>query len=201
MERDDPEALRRVANAAISRAQFAAMKANGSAASCVVNGSAAPDAAFGSSAVASCDPRLSEAEGATCIHLAAVLSGHMPFAMHLLALVLVERHWRVRVEWCAGNCTPPINNRLPAYADVPVAIDFSITEDSLEQPPPAEKVPPGAPGLAKITLIVTEEDGQRVRRTLHDLTARLLGVETPPLPSIRQRKKLALECAQVWQRC
>ena len=77
------------------------------------------------------------------------------------------------------------------------AIDFSITEESLEQPPLGEAVPPGAPGLAKITLVVTEEDGQRVRRTLHDLTARVLGVDTPHLPSIQERKNLALNYAQV----
>lgn len=76
-------------------------------------------------------------------------------------------------------------------------IDFSIGEDSLEQPAAAGKLPPGAPGLAKITLVVTEEGGERVRLTLHDITARLLGVDTPLLPSITERRKLALEYAEV----
>lgn len=62
MERDDPEALKRAANAAISRAQFAAMKANGSAASNAVIGSAALDAEMGRATAH--DPSLSEAEGA-----------------------------------------------------------------------------------------------------------------------------------------
>ena len=78
-------------------------------------------------------------------------------------------------------------------------IDFSIGEDSLEQPAAARKLPPGAPGLAKITLVVTEEGGERVRLTLHDITARLLGVGTPLLPSITERRKLALEYAEVWR--
>ena len=84
----------------------------------------------------------------------------------------------------------------PDGADYP-AIDFSIMEGSPEDLAAAEKLPPGAPGLAKILLVVTDEKGHHVRLTLHDITARLLGVETPVLPSIRERKKLALEYAQV----
>lgn len=53
MERDDPEALKRAANAAIARAQFAAMRANGSAA----------PAAIGSGIATSCNLKLLEAEG------------------------------------------------------------------------------------------------------------------------------------------
>ena len=85
-------------------------------------------------------------------------------------------------------------------ADAPAANDFSVTEEGLPQPPPAEKPPAAAPRLAKVTLVVTEEDGGarvRVRRTLHDIIARQLGVDTPPLPSIRRRRKLALEIAEV----
>ena len=99
--------------------------------------------------------------------------------MSIFSLLLAQAHLRI-MNPDGADCPP---------------IDFSIREGSPEGL--VEKLPPGAPGLAKILLVVTDEGGHHVRRTLHDITARLLGVEMPWLPSIRERKKLALEYAQV----
>lgn len=195
MERDDPEALKRAANGAISRAQLATMKANGSAASNAMTGSAAPAAGLRPTDGAAPKLGLSEAEGAS-LQRPGPLS---PVPTRCSASnCTCPRLGITDSIWSAVHKTDSFGyGSLHACADALAAIDFSITEDSLEQPPAAEKLPPGAPGLAKMTVVVTEEDGQRVRRTLHDLTARLLGVDTPPLPSIRERRKLALQYAQV----